>query len=376
MVRGDGPGCILLWPTMRKSLSSGNAFASAGAVLFLMVLSCAHAQSPGVPSHEDRTFDAELTGYRYPRSVQFYEFTGLGQKLRMAYMLAEPEKSNGHTVLLLHGKNFSGAYWEPTIRELLKEGFRVIAPDQIGFGKSSKPHTYQFTFQALAENTRGLLDQLRVDRVQVVGHSMGGMLATRFALMFPERVEKLVLVNPLGLEDWKTLVPYRTVDQNYSAELKATPESIREYERTSYFAGEWKPDYNALIEIPAGWTKDPDFPIVAWDSALTSDMIFTQPVLYEFPLLRPKTLLIIGQRDRTAVGKAFAPDSVRRELGNYPELGKKAARAIPDCQLVEISGAGHLPQVEAFNQYIGALLKFLTSPVADPHPGPGDQPSP
>jgi pimeloyl-ACP methyl ester carboxylesterase len=105
-------------------------------------------------------------------------------------------------------------------------------------------------------------------------------------------------------------------------------------------------------------------------------MIFTQPVLYEFPLLRPKTLLIIGQRDRTAVGKAFAPDSVRAELGNYPELGKKAARAIPDCQLVEIPGAGHLPQIEVFDQYIGALLKFLTSPVADSHQGPGDQPSP
>jgi pimeloyl-ACP methyl ester carboxylesterase len=360
----------------RKSLSRGNTFAIAAAVLFLILPSRAHGQSPDVRSHQPRTFDAELTGYRYPRPVQFYEFTSQGQKLRMAYMLAEPEKSNGHTVLLLHGKNFSGAYWEPTIRELLKEGFRVVAPDQIGFGKSSKPHTYQFTFQTLAENTRGLLDHLLADRVQVVGHSMGGMLATRFALMFPERVEKLVLVNPLGLEDWKTLVPYRTIDQNYSAELKATPDSIRDYERTSYFAGQWKPEYDPLIEIPAGWTKDPDFPIVAWDSALTSDMIFTQPVLHEFPLLRTKTLLIIGQRDRTAVGKAFAPESVRAELGNYPELGKKAARAIPKCELVEIPGAGHLPQVEAFDQYIGALLKFLTSPVADSHPGHGDRPSP
>ena len=345
----------------------------AGAILFLIAASRTQAQSPGAPSHEPRTFDAELTGYRYPRPVEFYEFTSQGQQLRMAYMLAEPEKSNGHTVLLLHGKNFSGAYWEPTIRELLKAGFRVVAPDQIGFGKSSKPHTYQFTFQALAENTRGLLDHVQVDRVEVVGHSMGGMLATRFALMFPERVEKLALVDPIGLEDWKTMVPYRTVDQNYAAELKATRESIREYERTSYFGGEWKPEYEPLIEIPAGWTKDPDYPIVAWDSALTSDMIFTQPVLYEFPLLRTKTLLIIGQRDRTAVGKAFAPESVRAKLGNYPELGKKTAAAIPDCELVEIQGAGHLPQVEKFDEYIRALLKFLNSPVADLHEGSADQ---
>ena len=355
---------------------SRTTFMLASAVLLLVTLGRAQAQSHGTAAHEPRAFDAELTGYRYPRPVQFYEFTSQGQNLRMAYELAEPEKSNGHTVLLLHGKNFSAAYWEPTIRELLKAGFRVVAPDQIGFGKSSKPHTYEFTFQALAENTRSLLDHIPVDRVEVVGHSMGGMLATRFSLMFPERVEKLALVDPIGLEDWKTVVPYRTVDQNYAAELKATRETIREYERTSYFGGEWKPEYDPLIEIPAGWTKDPDWPIVAWDSALTSDMIFTQPVLYEFPLLRMKTLLIIGQKDRTAVGKAFAPESVRAQLGNYPALGKKTARAIPDCQLVEIPSAGHLPQIEAFDQYIGALVNFLSSPVAASRQRHGDQPSP
>ena len=104
------------------------------------------------PVPATRSFDPELTGYQYPRAVQFYEFQAQAQTLRMAYMCAEPESSNQKSVLLLHGKDSSGAYWEPTIRELLREGFRVIAPDQIGFGKSSKPHCYQFTFQALAYN--------------------------------------------------------------------------------------------------------------------------------------------------------------------------------------------------------------------------------
>jgi pimeloyl-ACP methyl ester carboxylesterase len=129
----------------------------------------------------------------------------------------------------VHGKNFSDAYWEPTTSSLAGKGFRVV--DQIGFGKSSKPHAYQFTFQALAENTNGLLDHLGVGRVHVIGHSMGGMLGTRFALIFPDRTDRLVLVNPIGLEDWKTLVPYLTVDQYFAGELQQTPESIREYER-------------------------------------------------------------------------------------------------------------------------------------------------
>ena len=312
-----------------------------------------------------RVFDPELTELLYPRAVQFYELESQGHALRMAYMVAEPERFNGHTVVLLHGKNFSGAYWEPTISCLVTKGFRLVAPDQIGFGKSSKPHAYQFTFQALAENSNGLLDHLGVGGVHVVGHSMGGMLATRIALMFPNRTERLVLVNPIGLEDWKTVVPYLTVDQFFAGELQQTPESIREYERTSYFGGKWKPEYDSLVSTLAGWTKDPEYPTVAWNNALTSDMIFTQPVLYEFPLIRSETLLIIGQRDRTAFGKTWAPKSVAETLGNYPVLGRTAAASIPRAQLVEIADAGHLPQVEAFDEYIEALVPFLLGEPLD-----------
>jgi pimeloyl-ACP methyl ester carboxylesterase len=304
-------------------------------------------------------YDPELTNYDYPRPARFFPFHDQQQDLKMAYLLAEPAEPNGRTVLLLHGKNFSAAYWEPTIRALLGKGFRVVAPDQIGFGKSSKPAAYQFTFHALARNTRQLLDSLRIGKVSVIGHSMGGMLASRFALMYPETTERLVLVNPIGLEDWKTVVPYRSVDELYRSELKATPESIRAYEKDNYFAGNWKPEYESLIEIPAGWTRHPDYSRVAWDSALTTDMVFTQPVLYEFPLIKSPTLLIIGQRDRTAVGKAWAPEPAKRTLGDYPALGRKAAQAIPGARLVEVKDAGHLPQVEAFDAYIKPLLDFL-----------------
>lgn len=303
--------------------------------------------------------DPELTKYQYPFPVRFYEADAQGQKLRMAYMDVAAEKPNGRTVVLLHGKNFSGAYWSPTIKALADEGYRVVAPDQIGFGKSSKPVAYQFSFQALAANTRALLDSLRVEKFVLVGHSMGGMLAVRMALMYPERVERLVLVNPIGLEDWKLLAPYRTVDENLAQELRATPESIKEYQIVNYFGGEWKPEYDALTEILAGWTRHPDYRRVAWNSALTSDMIFTQPVLYEFEALKPSTLLIVGQRDRTAIGKERVPKELAARMGDYPALGKAAARRIPGARLVEIQEAGHLPQVDSFPKYVRALLDFI-----------------
>src|SRR5271169_1413710 len=163
-------------------------------------------------------YDADLSGYSYPFEVRSFYFSSQGQPLRMAYMDVVPEKTNGQTVLLLHGKNFCSAYWEPTIRALMSGGYRAIVPDQIGFGKSSKPAYFQFILQELATDTRALLDSLHIAKVSVVGHSIGGMLATRFALMFPDRVERLVLVDPIGLEDWKRLIPYKTIDKLYADE--------------------------------------------------------------------------------------------------------------------------------------------------------------
>ena len=320
----------------------------------------ANAPAGGEPGAAP-AYDARLSTYAYPYPVKFRQFEAQQQSLEMAYMDVAPAKPNGRTVLLLHGKNFSGAYWGSTIVALSQAGYRVVVPDQIGFGKSTKPEHFQYTFQALATFTRELLDDLQVRNVTVVGHSMGGMLATRFALMYPERVRQLALVNPIGLEDWKLSVPYRPIAWWYQRELEQTPEKIRAYMRASYFGNEWRAAYDPLVDIQAGWTRGPDYERVAWNSALTYDMIFTQPVVYEFRALQVPTLLIIGQRDRTALGKALVPDAIAKTLGDYPELGKQAAGAIPHAQLVELDGVGHIPQFEAFNRYIDVLSNFLAT---------------
>ncbi|MDC3960092.1 alpha/beta fold hydrolase [Polyangium jinanense] len=322
--------------------------------------------SPAKPAAPGQTFDAELSGYAYPFEVKTFPVAYRGRWLAMRYMDVSPARPNGSTVVLLHGKNFVSAYWEPTMRALLDEGYRVVAPDQIGFGKSSKPADYPFIFQELARNTHALLESIGVPRAFVVGHSMGGMLATRYALMFPAATAGLALVNPIGLEDWKTVVPYKPVGQAFADEFEQTPEKIREYMRTSYFAGAWEPSYDKLLEPIAGFTRAPDYRTVAWCSAATFEMIFTQPVVYEFPRIRVPTLLIIGQRDRTALGKAWAPKELASSLGNYPELGRAAQRAIPGSKLVEIEEAGHLPQVETFDIYRSALVAFLKSVPPSP----------
>lgn len=300
-----------------------------------------------------------MENIKYPFPVQLLPLKIQGQDLEMAYMDLKPAKPNGKTVLLLHGKNFPAMYWEQTANDLAKDGYRVIMPDQIGFGKSSKPGNIQYTFQLLAQNTKAVLDAAKVTKVSVLGHSMGGMLATRFALMYPETVEKLILENPIGLEDWKTVVPYQSVDQWYAEELKQDYQKMKDYQLKFYYDNKWKPEYDKWLLPVAGWTVNKEYAVIAKSSALTYDMIFTQPVVYEFGNLKMPVLLIIGQRDRTALGKGKAPKEVQEKLGNYPVLGKETAKKIPNAILVEIENTGHLPHIEVYDKFIAPVKGFL-----------------
>lgn len=325
-------------------------------ILFtLITISFAQAQND-----EPISLGLMLENYKYPFPVSTKEFDIQGQKLTMAYMDVQPEKPNGKTIMLLHGKNFCGAYWEQTATDLSKEGYRVIIPDQIGFGKSSKPTNIQYTFQLLAQNTKAILDDLKITKLTVLGHSMGGMVAARFSLMYPGMVEKLVLENPIGLEDWKLWVPYQSVDNWHAGELKQDYESLKNYQIVSYYHNTWTYEYNKWLNIPAGWEMNKDiYPTIAKNAALTYDMIFTQPVCYEFQNLKMPVLLIIGQLDRTALGKAKAPIEVQSKLGNYPVLGRQTAKKIPNAKLVEIDGVGHLPHIEEYKLFIKPLKEFL-----------------
>jgi pimeloyl-ACP methyl ester carboxylesterase len=327
----------------------------------------AYSQTPAVPSPDAATQDGpvygpELQGFDYPWPVQWFKFHSQRQDLQMAYMdiPADPRTANGQTVALLHGKNYCGATWEPNIGALTKAGYRVIAMDQIGFCKSSKPDNYQFTFQQLAQNTHDLLASLGIQRAIIMGHSTGGMLGIRYALQYPDQTEQLVLVDPIGLEDWRAKgVPPVSVDQWYERELHTSADRIRSYEKATYFAGQWRPDYERWVQMLAGMNRGPERAQVAWDSALLYNMILTEPVVYELPHLKAPTLLMIGDKDTTAIGKEYAPPEIRPTLGNYPQLAREAVAAIPHARLVEFPTAGHAPQLQETAMFNAALIREI-----------------
>jgi pimeloyl-ACP methyl ester carboxylesterase len=304
-----------------------------------------------------------LEAWPYPYPVSFLPLQVDGQQLRMAYMDVAPSGlANGHTVVLLHGKNFGSDYWRGVIAELSARGYRVVAPDQIGFGKSSKPDI-DYSFDLLSRNTLALLDALHLQRIDLLGHSTGGMLAIRFALTYPQRVERLLLEDPIGLEDYRRTEPPQTLDTWYRQQLAMTPASYRRFFH-NYFA-HWRPAYeHELVEPYARMLLSGEYPRLAKASALTYLMIYRQPVVYELPDLRMPTLIVVGAEDHTAVGKQFAPPQLAAQLGNFPKIGRAAAQAIPLGQFVEIENAGHIPHLEQPAQFYAAIEHFLAQPAA------------
>ena len=317
--------------------------------------------SAGAANARTVSLGANLERFSYPHPVRWFEARSQGHLVRMAYMDVWPTgTNNGRVAVLLHGKNFCAATWEHTIGALAAAGYRVIAPDQIGFCKSSKPAGYQYSLAALATLTRALLAQMGAERPVLVGHSTGGMLAMRYALLFPDQVERLVLVNPLGLND--TLaegVPYADLGTLRREKDRTDAASIKAYQLRNYYHGAWRPTYDRWVAMLAGQYASADGGAVPDAQARLSDMIQTQPVAHELSRIAVPVTLLIGQEDLTAFRGGTAPASSRSRVRTVPEAAEVAARLIRGAQLIRLSGLGHSPQVESPEQFEGVLLKAI-----------------
>lgn len=298
----------------------------------------------------------QIRPVKYPYPVQYLNLQIENQTVRMAYMDAKPAAPNGQTIILFHGKNFNGYYWKDVAASLTKNGFRVVIPDQIGWGKSSKPNVH-YSFHLLAANSKKLLNHLKIEKAIVLGHSIGGMLATRFALMYPEMTEKLILENPIGLEDYRTFVPYASYEELLKGEKAQTYESLKKYQQTYYPS--WKPEYEQYMQAQTESLIRPDYPQTTIANALTSLMAYEQPVVYEFKNLKMPTLLIIGQADRTVLGKNRLPKEDQNKYGQYPALGRKLNAEISGSKLVEFENVGHIPHVQIFDEFMRSVLEFI-----------------
>jgi pimeloyl-ACP methyl ester carboxylesterase len=277
----------------------------------------------------------------YPYPVQHIDLDLYGNDVRMVYMDVQPTaKSNGRTVVLLHGMNWFAEYFGDTIKRLTAEGFRVIAPDQIGFGRSSKP-IIPYLLNDHVANTKAILDKLGIKQAAIVGHSMGGMIATRFAFAHPDATTHLVLVNQIGLTDARIGRGWTRLEDSYANGLKRDYQAVRRnIER--YFV-KWDPAYERYVDMMYGWTLSSEWPRLARVRALNSQWIYADPVVYDRPHIKSATLFLSGAED----GR------------NFRENAKAVVDAIPGAKLQLIDNVGHCPHMEAPNLFFPPFIAFL-----------------
>ena len=321
-------------------------------VLVILAVSAAPALAQRQPPADYGPMSPSMEDLPYPHPVSFLSFRMYGQDVRMAYMDVAPVgQANGRTVVLLHGGNFFAEYWKGTIEVLRCEGFRVIATDRIGYGRSSKP-IVPYTLHDMALHIKMLLNDKGIPQAAIVGHSMGGMVTSRFAFAYPEMTTHAVMVNQAGLTDSRLQRTWRDPEAQYQASLTRSYESIRRgVER--YFVT-WSDDYEYFIRLHYGFTQSGDWPQFAMVRSRISQMMYADPVVYDWPHIKAKTLVIGGAEDGP----------------NFPALAKNVADTIPNAELVLIDNVGHIPHLEAPNRFHSELVRFLKS---DPIPYTDEQ---
>jgi pimeloyl-ACP methyl ester carboxylesterase len=316
--------------------------------ILLCVALAAYAQRETKAPADVKPGSITYEGVEYPYPVAYLPLTMYGQDVRMAYMDVPPAgQPNGRTVVLFHGMNFGGFYFAGPIEILRKEGFRIVVPDQIGFGRSSKP-IIPYNFHDMALNSRRLLESLGISRVTIIGHSMGGMLSARFAASFPDITERAVIYDPIGLTDPRYERPWRSTDEAYKATMTQTNDqrwaafyaNIRRYFPAP---GAWKPEYEQYVRILYAPTLSGDWPRLAMVRSIYQQITYLDPVVYDWPKIKVKTLVIGGEKDGQ----------------DFPKLAKHIADSIPGAELVIIPNAGHVPHLEVPDQFFPPLLKFV-----------------
>ncbi len=303
-------------------------------------------------------YGIDLEGFAYPYPVNLLPLTNDGEQLRMAYMDVAPAQPNGRVVVLLHGRNFPSSYWAPVIKTLGDAGYRVIVPDQIGFGKSSKP-AGDLHFDTLARNTIALLDHLKIAKAEIVAHSLGGMLAVRIARAYPDRVAHLLLAAPIGLEDYRLYVPPTPTEKILENEDRLTADGYRKQLETNYSLKLPPDQVTPFIDARFNIKGSAEYP--RWLRAFVSSaqMIYREPVVHEIPLITEPTLFIMGADDHNAPGRPNAPEALRPKMGQNAELAKALAAKMPDARAEVIANAGHLVFLDAPAKFDELMLAFL-----------------
>jgi len=244
----------------------------------------------------------------------------------------------GEPLLLIAGLSADLTSWILQIVEFSKK-YRVIAFDNRGSGRTDAPDI-PYSIEMMANDTAGLLDALNIDKVHILGLSMGGCISQEFALKYPHRVKSLILAATLGR-------PY--------------PRSFHALKTLSMMAHEGVSRENQ-IRIQLFWLFTDKFFEVPENVQLVFDGMVANP--YHEPLYayERKLAAVSGFDTRDRLDQIKAPTLVlvgREDILTPVQLSEELAAGIPGAELVILDGGGHAFSGEISEKFNQAVLEFL-----------------
>jgi pimeloyl-ACP methyl ester carboxylesterase len=307
------------WLTAASALVASTLAAK----LFLRPRDVDWEKSRGIVFHADYSRFAEVDGVRV-----HYQEAG---------------RSDAPALILIHGFATSNLVWSNVLLELADAGFRVIAPDLLGYGYSAKPRDLDYTIVRQGQMVLNLLEKLGIDRASLVGSSYGGAIAATIALDHRKLVEKLVLIGAVTNNKPTRYLLMRLFGSPIIGDI-LSPLVVgsrlllrfrmkRVYDRHSWKLDERRVEARHLPLRTAGVHRAIIRTVRRWDADRVSR---------EAHLIRAPTLLLWGDSDR-----------------EVPlQDGERLHREIPNSRLIVFNKCGHLPHEEYPQAFTKVVSEF------------------
>ena len=260
-------------------------------------------------------------------------------------------KTNGTPIVLIHGLASNMGFWRYVIPELEKRGFRVIAIDLPGYGKSAKPYGAPYTLSFYAKTVNELLKTLSIEKAIWAGHSMGGQISIVAALNFSERIEKLVLVAPAGIEAFKQGEGEWLRNATNPDFIKNTPpDRIRANYSNNFY--NWNDKYEWMIEERVRIATAKDFDRFAYTVWKCVGAMLDEPVWDRLDKITFPTLIVAGENDNL-IPNPFLHGGKTSDVMN---IGKEK---IKNAKLTMLPQTGHMLIVERPVELADEIQKFV-----------------
>jgi len=253
-------------------------------------------------------------------------------------------------LLFVHGLGSNLSLWRHSL-DAFRNTYRVVALDLPGFGLSDKqdvPATMPF----FADTVVGFLDALSIDRVTYVGASMGGQVGLTLALRHPDRLDRLALVSPAGIETFSaqdaTALTSMTTPQSIAS---ATAKQVRQNTRINFAT--WRDTYAWLIEQRKALAQRDDFMAYATANAKAVAGMLNGAVRDRLDEVQTPTLVLFGAGDKLIPNRYLHPNRTTADVA------QTADDALPNAEVHLVDNAGHLLMLEQTDVFHENLRAFL-----------------